>query len=251
MKSYFCAIILGVVMVFTQLAESDGQARIVGGDTAFPAEFPYFVSLGDCGGSLISPSVVLTAAHCRFNMVGKNVVVGAYSVGLTDGGAKEIRVIEDLEHPNYDDVDLTNDLRLLRLAKPFTIASNVFLLLNEQTQVPANGQDLTVIGVGDMFEGGNQASRLRKVEVQKIPHQTCSRDYGSGMVFQDYNICAGVQGGGKDACQGDSGGPLVMRDGNKHVQVGIVSWGEGVSLALENFHPSSCCSLLLTLFSKW
>ncbi|KAL3934805.1 MAG: hypothetical protein SGBAC_009557 [Bacillariaceae sp.] len=40
-------------------------------------------------------------------------------------------------------------------------------------------------------------------------------------------FCAGVSGGGKDSCQGDSGGPIVIRNGNQHVQVGVVSWGDG------------------------
>ena len=38
--------------------------RIVGGSATRESNFPYFTDLGDCGGSLIAPSVVLTAAHC-------------------------------------------------------------------------------------------------------------------------------------------------------------------------------------------
>lgn len=40
-------------------------------------------------------------------------------------------------------------------------------------------------------------------------------------------IITGVDGGGKDSCQGDSGGPIIIRKGDQHIQVGIVSWGEG------------------------
>jgi hypothetical protein len=43
----------------------------------------------------------------------------------------------------------------------------------------------------------------------------------------DYLTTSGVNGGGKDSCQGDSGGPIVIRNGNQHIQVGVVSWGYG------------------------
>jgi len=59
-----------------------------------------------------------------------------------------------------------------------------------------------------------------------MTNDECKGYYGASSIT-DKMLCAGYKEGGKDSCQGDSGGPLVRREGNKHIQVGIVSWGIG------------------------
>jgi trypsin len=216
-----------ITMMMTTI-NSAPDLRIIGGDDSDKGEFPYYVSLGDCGASLISPSVVLTAAHCALNLVGSDIIIGAVDHGEVSAGAIKRKVKAELEHPDYNDLSLVHDYRLIQLAEPIELDTDIVLVLNEEKNVPFDGQDLTVIGMG-VTEGGVLSSTLKDVEVQAVSHEICDLQYGYGRVEEEVMFCAGVEGGGKDACQGDSGGPIVVKDGNRHIQVGIVSWGEGVS----------------------
>jgi len=210
--------------------DGDKDVRIVGGSQSSVGEFPYYVDLnGGCGGSLIAPNVVLSAAHCG-SFQGQNVIVGAYRAGSTQNNAVRVRVTGEVRHPNYDDFTLANDFLLLRLAEDVTVGgSDVVLSINDQFSSPANGEALTVLGLGLTSEQSfNTPNKLRDVEIKAIPTNVCNQQnaYG-GDVEGDIMLCAGVSGGGKDSCQGDSGGPLVKRVGNQHILVGVVSWGDG------------------------
>lgn len=166
----------------------------------------FAVDLNDCGGSLIAPNVVLTAAHCG-SFQGANIIVGAYRAGSTDNNAVRVSVTDDVQHPSYDDFTLANDFRLLRLSEDVNIGgSNVVLSINNQFASPSTNQALTVLGLGLTSEDGNTASVLRDVEVQAIASSTCNQASSyNGDVENDIMFCAGFPQGGKDSCQGDSG----------------------------------------------
>jgi trypsin len=205
------------------------NTHIVGGQQSQPGEFPYYVDLGGCGGSLIAPDIVLTAAHCG-DYKGYDVLVGAFEAGETSNGAVYREVSKYKKDPNYNDYTSENDFALLKLQSPVTLSTILELSINDSMGSPSNGQDLTVLGLGLTTEGnGNSAAnKLRDVEVQAIDTADCNAGSAyDGEVYDDSMFCAGVEGGVKDSCQGDSGGPIVIRDGNKHIQVGVVSWGTG------------------------
>mmetsp|Transcript_35524 Transcript_35524/g.86108 ORF Transcript_35524/g.86108 Transcript_35524/m.86108 type:complete len:579 (-) Transcript_35524:63-1799(-) len=209
------------------------QSRIVGGDESDVGEFPYYVDMGGCGGTLIAPNVVMSAAHCG-DYTGDTIIVGAVKPGETSFGATEVQVIEQINHPNHvnstDENDM-NDVMLMRISPPVALLSSVQLILNDEYAIPSNGEDLSVIGLGDLAENGPAATVLMDVVVQAIDTNQCNGPDGyDGDVFDDVMMCAGVQGGGKDGCYGDSGGPLVKRINNVHLQVGINSWGDGCAL---------------------
>ena len=126
-------------------------------------------------------------------------------------------------HPSYRAETVDYDFLVMRLDSSVDMQPAA---LNEDGSVPANGEELTVIGYGTTTEGASfQPSTLQEVVINSIPTDTCNVNY-SGKINGATMLCAGV-GGGKDSCQGDSGGPLVVRNGGAFTQVGIVSWGYG------------------------
>eukprot|EP00980_Cylindrotheca_fusiformis_P006432 scaffold1375_cov137-Cylindrotheca_fusiformis.AAC.21 len=120
----------------------------------------------------------------------------------------------------------------ISLEEAVEMNTDVTLSINDVDSLPFVGQNLTVLGLGLLGEEGVPPDFLRDVVVEAISTEECnSRDSYDGAVFDSVMFCAGVNGGGKDSCKGDSGGPLVIRNGNEHIQVGVVSWGYGCAEA--------------------
>jgi trypsin len=206
------------------------DTRIVGGGQSDVGEFPYFVDLKGCGGSLIALNIVLTAAHCDpsgSDFVNKDALVGAYQRQQESYGAEFVKIATQKVHPQYNAFTLANDFQLLRLSDKVVSATPVTLSLNDHFSSPADGAELTVLGVGLTNQDGSESSPfLRDVDVQVVNIDECNIAY-KNQVIENVMFCAGYPQGGKDACQGDSGGPIVKRIGNEHVQIGLVSSGSG------------------------
>jgi len=209
---------------------ADFVTRIVGGDQAELGDYPYYALMGGCGGTLIAPDVVLTAAHCQGT--GRDrVIVGAYRFDdTTTEGAYLRKCSEWIADPAYQQENpFDNDYALCRLSKPVDIdQSKVKLELNFNDALPTSGDPLTAIGIGTLQYQGARPEFLQKVEVPYIDNDICDNIYGS--TIRDNMICAGLDEGGKDSCQGDSGGPLVSKvdngDGTEtHSLMGVVSFG--------------------------
>jgi len=206
--------------------------RIVGGDPSDQGEWPYYTLINGCGGSLIAPRVILTAAHCKPQKdINKKVIIGPTKRKDLDNGpfqmAEKRRIKKAIPHPNYKKKTLANDYALILLDKEYIIESTIKLVLNEDPNFPpAAGEVLDVLGMGTLSSGGDVADVLMDVKVESFSNSQCNSYFG-GNPMKDSMICAGLEEGGKDSCQGDSGGPLVKVIGNTHTQVGISSWGYG------------------------
>ena len=165
--------------------------------------------------------MVLTAAHCT-GAYGKDVIFGSNDVYGRDG-APRIDVDFLFQHPDYNKPNEReeNDIMLVKLAEP---SDQPLVTLNKDPSKPADGAAVTVIGFGLTTEGGEISEALQEVELDAIGYTECRQALGP-LVSEDKQVCAGVEGGGKDSCSGDSGGPLF--DSSTKVQYGLVSFGVG------------------------
>ncbi len=217
---------------------ADIQPRIVGGEVAASDSWPWMVSLQlrdhrlphnfaarhICGGALIAPDWVITAAHC----VDKETVTADLGV-LVGGGdllaadeAALLPLAASYRHPNYDESLLDNDVTLLYVpgARARLYAQPATPL---QTANLATGAVLQVAGYGEDEWGDMSTDLLQLTQAYLGP--TCEGAPEANLEWLTANmLCAGGVAG-EDSCFGDSGGPLVERVDRQIILHGLVSWG--------------------------
>ncbi|MFI7412118.1 S1 family peptidase [Streptomyces sp. NPDC049627] len=204
---------------------------IVGGTTTTTTAYPFMMQITDasqnqfCGGTLVSATKVVTAAHCMAGETTSSVrVVGGRTYRNGTNGTVS-RVSKIWVHPDYTDATKGNDVAVLTLSTsmPYTTASYVD---SSDTGVYAAGTTARIVGWGTTSSNGSSSNQLRTATVPTVSNAGCASSYGSDFIASDM-ICAGYTSGGVDTCQGDSGGPLLIGG----VLAGITSWGEGCAQA--------------------
>ncbi|XP_059491200.1 brachyurin-like [Neocloeon triangulifer] len=241
--------------VFVDVKE-DG--RIVNGALAVRGQFPWQAAIiingaSFCGGSLISTTHILTAAHCAPGGLGTSyrVILGAQNVSATsENGRVEFTTTSSIKHPNYDDTVLNNDIAILTLPSAVTLSSYISVVRLPRLSDASNtfsGTSATVSGWGRPSDTTSSISDvLRYVSLPIISNSQCASIYGSSVVISSTLCCSGA--GGLSTCNGDSGGPLVYTeaDGAK-TQLGVVSFVSSTGCASGN--PSGYARV--TSFLNW
>ncbi|XP_017274620.1 trypsin-3 [Kryptolebias marmoratus] len=230
--SFVLCVLLEALAVYSQDA---GEERIVGGYAPVPHSIKYIVSVQTtnrqhfCGGFLVSPSWVITAAHCNIGIERMMIVAGDYSLSVYEGTEQEVFPQFLVTHPQYHYQTNNYDIMLIKLKTPVVLNNyvSIVLLPRDDAAIPV-GTMCRVSGWGYTSPtGGSIPSSLRTVTLPIISSAKCNSTGSFNGRITENMLCAGFDLGGKDACQGDSGGPLVC-DGRAY---GVVSWGIGCAEA--------------------
>lgn len=243
-------------------AQPSAAPRVVNGDAGNPEEFPWLVSLLTasryeregpfqaqfCGGTLTTPTTVVTAAHCIVNQDNGvlrepgSIVIGL-GANLRDTGQRVVRVATVTPSPDYVRKTAGNDVAVLTLTEALPDHPTLPpVTADEAGSLTAAGTPASVAGWGATSPNGKTYPDLFRVgRMVVFPDSACGGGQPftyNGVTFNAFGprdadaanmLCAaGVTPAGAviDACQGDSGGPLVGGTGANARLIGIVSWGE-------------------------
>merc|ERR1712076_14046 len=203
---------------------------------------PETVNLYQCGGSLIAPGVILTAAHCvdKFRQTPTELKIrcGEWDTQNQTGPyPHQDRYVQALNiHPEFDGRNLHNDFALLFTSEDFVLSSHIDTVCLPQADELFDGTTCFATGWGkDKFgSAGQYQVVLKEIDLPVVSNYECqdklrSTRLGGKFKLHDSFVCAGGVNG-KDTCRGDGGSPLVcpsQSDPNTYIQAGIVAWGIG------------------------
>ncbi|XP_069059575.1 hepatocyte growth factor activator [Pleurodeles waltl] len=220
------------------------RGRILGGTSAMPASHPWLAAIyiGEnfCGGSLILPCWVVTAAHCFSNNPKKStvrVVLGQHFFNKSTDVTQTFEIDRYVLYDHFSIFSQTeNDIALIKLKKnnkgcaKKTQFVQTICLPEEGVHFPP-GHSCEIAGWGHMDDKTQEyANHLQEAIVPILPDNKCSSPEVYGSEITDNMFCAGYTDCRIDACQGDSGGPLACQTGKVSYLYGIISWGDGCGL---------------------
>ncbi|XP_056303332.1 chymotrypsin-like elastase family member 1.4 [Danio aesculapii] len=234
------------------------EERVVGGEIAKPNSWPWQISLQflsglnyyhTCGGTLITPGWVLTAAHCVDIPRNWRVILGDHDITKQEGHEQSLTVSRVYIHPNWNTESVSSgyDIALLQLSTDATLNSYVKLAtLPPAGQVLPHNNECYITGWGRTQTGGSTSSQLKQALLPVVDHNTCSRSDWWGSIVKDTMVCSG--GGNESGCQGDSGGPLNCLVNGTYVVHGVTSF---VSAAGCNTNKKPTVFTRVSAYNSW
>jgi len=241
-------------LLFLGVSALAEDGKIVGGEEAAPHSIPWQVSLRRksdnfhfCGGSVLGPNHVVSAAHCTVIWDSPDevvVVAGEHDRSVDEGTEQTVPVSKLTVHESYGSPkNFENDIAIWELGEPLEMNDYVAPVALPEPMKQSEGE-CTVSGWGTLHSGDSSTPNvLMKVDVPVVEDGRCKIEYPFSIA--ESMLCAGEHG--KDSCQGDSGGPMICynSDGSGYLG-GIVSWGIGCG---GYYHPGVYTEV--SYFTEW
>jgi endonuclease G len=213
-------------------APGSGGIEVIGGTAAAQGAWPdaagvLYPNSGPnqddealCSGTLIAPSIVITAGHCYTdNFVPDNVLLGTNSLANPAQG-ETIKVRTGLVAPNPE---TNEDVTALILETPSTITPRPLATGWAAVDIQ-NGAAVEIVGFGAISSDGMTFVDALQQATTKITDANCTKSAGCRAADQP-NGELGAGGGGIDTCPGDSGGPLYLQTSYGTFLAGVTSRG--------------------------
>jgi len=210
--------------------------KIVDGTTAERGRYNYMAHLRtnderECGGMLIAPNLILTAAHCRNHGV-DTADLGMYDIRAKHG-SERMYIDKEIVHKKYDPKNKNSDFMILVLDRKSKFQPVCLAGKNFKKSLLKSGDMLHALGFGTTSYHDKQSfsNTLQEASLKYIKNKKCSKIYSQKYQYKVITknmMCTDSGDEGRDACRGDSGGPLIQKNGKgKDVAVGVVSKGVG------------------------
>ena len=244
------ALALGLIAAVTPSAVAGlVEPRVVNGRPPVTGEFGFLAAVRieagsdgyySCGGTFVSSTQVVTAAHCFYDENGRRLTSASASPASgTTWPSKFVTASKVEIHANYSPTREDHDIALITLSRPVAgVTTATVPSLAQWSALTTAGSKVASAGWGRTSSGGDSPDDFLVADLTVVPDAVCGSSvatyrvgsvtyHGLGGNFDaDQMLCAGgatTAGKAIDTCQGDSGGPLVSGS----TLVGIVSWGLG------------------------
>uniref|UniRef100_A0AB38ZEI5 Venom S1 protease 13 n=1 Tax=Oncocephalus sp. TaxID=2944721 RepID=A0AB38ZEI5_9HEMI len=221
--------------------------RIIFGIDAGKYEYPWSVSLQYkhskfhfCGGSIITPYHILTAAHCISKKAPGDILVVMGSNNRSDSRISS--VVKKIYEHNYNRKTFINDIAILELVTKINYALAVGPVCLPTRTLQLDGEFVTAMGWGQLHKsehGIKDRAIMKKTRLRVIDIESCSIDWNFRWDIKDPKvICTWSKR--SDICMGDSGGPVVWHDPEIHryTLVGLPALCDGCVLRLPSAHTA-------------
>ena len=227
-----CRIILPSILLISLVTTTQA---IVQGSNASLAQFPFIVSIRElavleaqhiCGGTLIGPRTVLTAARCIDGKSPAEISVLTGTVSRLEGYQAQ-SVLDIILHPRWNSSNSDNDYGIIHLAShPVSYNPSQAAILPKVSAAQYSGAPLQIAGWGKMSPRITALPNiLQSTTMEGTSKEACETSWSSSHTITNSMTCADSIpfGGRRSACDGDFGGPVVASDG--FTLVGVMSFG--------------------------